>query len=105
MENNSAAGRLSPLAYELLTYLAEHPEAQDTLVGVMHWWLLKQQTQYSQPQVQAALEQLLIQDLLVVRQAHDKQIRYAVNQQRFADIQALVTANSTDAAGLGKHEI
>lgn len=109
MENKSAPDKLqdklSPIAYELLAYLAEHPEAQDTVVGVMRWWLLERQTQYWQPQVQAALEQLQAEDLLVVRQAHDNQLRYGLNRQRWADIQSLITVHTTDAADLSDNVI
>ena len=100
MENNPAQDKLSPIACELLAYLAEHPEAQDTLVGVMRWWLLERQTRYWQPQVQAALDQLQAEDLVVVRQAHDQQLRYGLNRQRWADIQALIAVHTTDAADL-----
>lgn len=104
-ENNSAQDRLSPIAYELLAYLAEHPEAQDTLVGVMRWWLLERQTRYWQPQVQAALEQLQAEDLVVVKQAQDHQLRYGLNRQRWDDIQALIAAHPADSAAVLFEEI
>jgi len=31
---------------EILAYLADHPDAQDTLAGIFEWWLLERKITY-----------------------------------------------------------
>ena len=38
-------GQLPSFAREILRYLREHPEAQDTVEGIMVWWVSEQRDQ------------------------------------------------------------
>ena len=52
--------RLAPgsLAYEILKYLVRHPQAQDTVEGIVEWWLMEQRIVNASAEVKVALAEL-----------------------------------------------
>ena len=76
-----------PIANEILAYLIEHPEAQDTLEGITEWWLLEQQIRYAVAEVDGALHNLVAADLLVTRQCADGRTYYGLNRTKQREIQ------------------
>lgn len=80
----------SSTAYEVLAYLVEHPDAQDTLEGIMEWWWLEQQIKRWVAQVRTALAELVARGLVLEREGGDGQIHYRVNRQRLDEIRALL---------------
>ena len=52
------------IASEILAYLTEHPNAQDTLDGVAQWWLLERKIRCQTKAVEAALAELVSKGLL-----------------------------------------
>jgi hypothetical protein len=78
------------IAQEVLAYLAEHPRAQDTLEGIVQWWLLEQEIQRRMAQVRAALAELVAQGLVLERQGKDGRTYYCVNRRRLAQIRELL---------------
>jgi hypothetical protein len=83
-----------PITYEILAYLAEHPDAQDTLEGVMRWWLLERQLLHWQPQVEAALAELVEQGLILAQRSRGGRTHYRFNQQRLAEIKTMLEQRS-----------
>lgn len=67
-------------AREILAYLSSHPNAQDTIEGIMHWWLLEQDIKRSMAHVQAALSELVARRLVVEHRGADGKVRYSVNR-------------------------
>jgi hypothetical protein len=59
-----------------MDYLAAHPAAQDTLRGIVEWWLLKQRIVESTQDVEAALARLVAQRKLTAYAGSDGQTRY-----------------------------
>lgn len=49
------------LADDILQYLSKHPDAADTLEGVVNWWLLRQRYENAMAMVSQALELLVKQ--------------------------------------------
>ena len=49
----------SRIASDILDYLNKHPHAQDTLEGIVEWWLLEQRIIYETGKVRCALKQLM----------------------------------------------
>jgi hypothetical protein len=82
--------QLSTIAQEILAYLAEHPLAQDTLEGIMHWWLLEQQIKHSTLEVQAALGELAAQGWVVERKGKDGGVHYRINRRKVREIRTLL---------------
>lgn len=52
-------GATDYVAREIERYLAEHPQAADTLEGVLDWWIWRQRLQVGGEQVRQALERLV----------------------------------------------
>jgi hypothetical protein len=80
---------LSPVAHELLAYLGEYPEAQDTLEGIVEWWLLEREITKQTAAVQEALAELVMRNLVLERKGGDERIHYRLNRQRQDEITAL----------------
>lgn len=51
-------------ATAILEYLAEHPNAADTLEGIIVWWLARTRYLEARPVVERALDQLLVKGTL-----------------------------------------
>lgn len=52
------------MAEAILEYLAEHPQAMDTLEGIAEWWLLRQQIRVNLTALQRVLRGLTDTGLL-----------------------------------------
>jgi hypothetical protein len=98
---DTGATKLSLTAYEILAYLVEHPRAQDTLEGIMQWWLLEQQIKQWIAQAQTALAELVAQGLALERKGKDGQIHYRVNRRRLNEIRALLAERSGSETATG----
>jgi DNA-binding PadR family transcriptional regulator len=78
------------LSYEVLSYLAEHPDAQDTLEGIMHWWLLEREIKFWTAEVRGTLAKLVSEGLLVEQTGPDTRTYYRLNRGKKREIQALL---------------
>ncbi len=87
------AGKL-PVAGEILAYLAEHPDAQDTVEGIVEWWLLEQKIKRQMTQVKDALTELVAQGLVLEDKGKDGRIHYRMNRRKSGEIRALLKGRS-----------
>ena len=71
---------------EILAYLIEHPEAQDTLEGITEWWLLEQRIRGAVAEVDEAIHELVANELVVSRQCADRRIYYGLNRAKEREI-------------------
>lgn len=78
-----------PIADQLLAYLDENPQAQDTFEGIV-WWLLEQRLKFYTARVKEALAELVDQGLVLERQGPDGQIHYRLNSRRRRQIRARI---------------
>jgi hypothetical protein len=76
-----------PLADEVLAYLLQHPQAQDTVEGIAEWWLLEQRIRGAIAEVEIALHDLVDHDFLVARQCGDGRTYYGLNRAKEREIQ------------------
>ena len=79
----------SQIGNEILAYLAEHPKAQDTLEGIVNWWLLERAIKFQEAQVKKALAELIAKGLILEKKGSDSQIHYRINQSKYKEIQEL----------------
>lgn len=80
----------SQIAHEVLAYLAEHPEAQDTLEGIIEWWLLEREIKRQTALVKESLGELVVAGLVLECQGSDAQMRYQVNHAKLREIHELI---------------
>jgi hypothetical protein len=78
---------------DILSYLAKHPKAQDTLEGIVEWWLLEQKIKRWQAQVQKALDELVEQGLVIRSRSEDRRERYRANNRKLAEIRRLLAGD------------
>ena len=79
--------------YRILRYLVENPDAQDTLDGVVEWWLLDQYTKGNVARAKQALEELVTADLILQRRGKGSRIYYKINPRKLNEICALLTTS------------
>ena len=70
------------VAYEILRYLIKNPGAQDTLEGIVDWWLLGRNTKYQKLMVQKALDMMVEDGLVIAKQGTDSQTIYKLYRPR-----------------------
>ncbi|PKN63109.1 MAG: hypothetical protein CVU57_20810 [Deltaproteobacteria bacterium HGW-Deltaproteobacteria-15] len=80
----------SQIIHEILAYLADHPEAQDTLEGIVEWWLLERRIIYQTRCVKAVLDELIALDWIDPIRGADMRISYRMNRKRAQEIQAFL---------------
>ncbi|MGD8649627.1 MAG: hypothetical protein PVH85_07825 [Desulfobacterales bacterium] len=80
----------SQIRNEILAYLAENPKAQDTLEGIVEWWLLEREIKFQEAQVKKALAELVSKGLVIEQRLNNSKIHYRVNQSRYQEIKKLI---------------
>jgi len=80
----------SEIVYEILTYLKDHPEAQDTLDGVVQWWLLERKIIQQTALVKEALTELVRKGMVLERKTRSAPPRYCLNQKRAEEISSIL---------------
>jgi hypothetical protein len=76
----------SEVAREILAYLADHPDAQDTLEGIIHWWLLERQIKYQMALVKEAVQELVDRGLLLENRIQGSKPGYRINAEKQDEI-------------------
>jgi hypothetical protein len=80
----------SKVAYEILAYLAEHPDSQDTREGIMEWWLLERHINRETAKVKEALSELVDLRFVLERKRNNFRTYYRINQRKFREVQKLL---------------
>jgi hypothetical protein len=78
---------LSSPATEILEYLATHPNAQDTIDGILHWWVLDACIRKWTPKIAETVAQLVELGFLEQRPSIDGNTSYRVAARYLATIQ------------------
>ena len=67
---------VSEIARAILNHLHKHPEAQDTLAGIVQWWLPAQEIKPRTATIKVALSELIAAGLVTELEGKDEQISY-----------------------------
>jgi len=78
------------IAQEILGYLAEHPDAQDTLEGIVEWWLLERNVRNQTALVKDALAGLRSRGLIIERVGKDSRPRYQLNGRKLKQVSSFL---------------
>jgi hypothetical protein len=84
--------------------LAEYSRAQDTLDGIMEWWLLERHVRHQIAQVRDALRDLVMDGLVLEHKVPNLPTRYGINRGKAAEIRSIlnkVSAKTTKTASAG----
>lgn len=87
VKRNMGIGEKSQISHEILAYLVEHPEARDTLEGILEWWLLERKIKRQKDQVKKALTELVSKGLVLEHKGGNSQAHYSINQSKYEEIQ------------------
>jgi hypothetical protein len=87
--------RLPSPAAEILDYLARNPDAQDTIDGILHWWVLDACTRKWAPKIAETVAQLSEQGFLEQKLSADGQVFYRVSAHYLSTLQQRRQRNST----------
>lgn len=82
------------IAYEILHYLVDNPNAQDTLEGIVTWWLLVRTIKHQTVVVKEALAMLVEDGLVIAQQGRDSRTHYKINLRRRRKIISLLRQRS-----------
>ncbi|HEV7395156.1 MAG TPA: hypothetical protein VGN86_01495 [Pyrinomonadaceae bacterium] len=88
------------IARAVLSYLARNPNAQDTLPGIIEWWLLDHQIRTRTAEVKSVVDQLVAERLILKRKGRDLQTHYRLNPKRQHRIETLIEENPTGSIPL-----
>lgn len=76
--------------YQILAYLHANPEAQDTLEGIVEWWLLDQKISRQTERVKQALAELIERGLIVARIGTDSRVHYGIERNKLEEIKSVL---------------
>ena len=68
------------IANEIEAYLQRHPNATDTVAGIAYWWWAGQRLSRSVREVQAALEQLVREGVVIEERRAGGELLYRAAQ-------------------------
>ena len=70
------------LGREILSYLAEHPRSEDSIEGIVEWWLLHHYVAKTRAAVRDTLTQLVGRGLVLERGGTDGKITFRLNPRK-----------------------
>jgi hypothetical protein len=73
---------------DIVGYLLDHPEAKDTLDGIVRWWVMEQRIRREMLQVEQAIGELVQRGWLLERESADAQVHYRLNPAKTEEIAA-----------------
>jgi hypothetical protein len=84
----------SLIAQDILSYLLTHTAAEDTVEGIVEWWLLEEKIKHRTKEVQKVVDELVDESLIVARESKDSKIHYRVNERKMNKIRAILDSKS-----------
>ena len=96
MNNVRQSSEVSRTLFGILTYLADHPEADDTIEGISQWWLLEQRIRQQIPVIEKALAELVHKEFVLEQSGRNGRTRYRINRRKQTQIKAFLNQKFND---------
>lgn len=74
------------IARRILNYLDENPDAQDSIEGILQWWLLERVVHYEKIRVEEVIDDLVSRQFIIARQSAGLPIIYSLNPSKLEEI-------------------
>ncbi len=74
------------IGHEILRYLVEHPESQDTIEGIAQWWLLERKIKHQKAAVKEAVSDLMSYGFVLEQKKRDLKKHYRINKSKADEI-------------------
>jgi Fe2+ or Zn2+ uptake regulation protein len=81
---------MNSLAYDILAYLNEHGDAQDTVEGIAEWWLMRQSLSRYASSVEETLDGLVEAGLVLRQRTGDSRVLYQLNRRKAQEVRRLL---------------
>lgn len=78
---------VSKTARVILDYLRKNPDAQDTLSGIVQWWLPEDRAKPRTMAIKEALEELVSAGLVIEHEGKDTQISYRMTDHGLRELE------------------
>lgn len=88
----------SKISRDVLAYLVDHQDAQDTLEGIVEWWLVEQKIKQQTATVREALRELVKKKYLLELRGVGSRTRYRINQLKSKEIMTFVAESRRQAS-------
>ena len=85
----------STISRNVLAYLVDHQDAQDTLEGIVQWWLVEQKIKQQTATVTEALQDLVGRGYLLELRGIDSRTRYRINPLKSQEIMTFVAESKS----------
>jgi hypothetical protein len=105
LEHNSAFTNKTHIAREILSYLAEHPDAQDTLEGIVEWWLLERKIINQTTTVKAVINILISEGWVIDSIGRDSRVHYRINSDKYNEMMEEIAGRRDSKAETGNQNI
>ena len=96
MRNDQADDDKTQIGHDILEYLIEHPDAQDTLEGIIEWWLLEQKIRHQTLVVREALSKLVEEGFVIEKKGQGVSPSYRINADKAHEAQELLKGPSRE---------
>ena len=78
----------------ILQYLLRHPQAQDTLEGIVHWWLLEERIHQRTLEISEVVKILVKKHLLIEKKLSNADVLYSLNTKKKDVIKSIIEKQS-----------
>jgi hypothetical protein len=89
---------IDELARDILSYLESHPDAQDTLDGIIDWWSQEPNIRNQTASVKDILNELCSRGLIVMGLGKDRRSYYQINRHKLKQISSCLKQKNKDSS-------
>ena len=86
--------REEALRRAILAYCVEHPDAKDTLEGILRWWFNAGECVWHSDEVKAALDQMKAKGWITGRKLQHSEEIYGISKEKLTEIQAFLRGSA-----------